>query len=87
MESLLNSPSPNKRSSFRSKTKLPLASTMSEIRPHRSMPSFYVYMKEFPLDTSEEILATVRSFEPTHNSFLENLENLRLYKPQLGNLL
>jgi len=29
------------------------------------------------------VLNIVRSLEPTHNAFLNNLDNLRLYKPQL----
>lgn len=34
------------------------------------MPSFYVYIKDFPLDTSEDVINIVRTLEPTHNSFL-----------------
>ena len=76
------SPSPTKRTNFRSKTKLKdLASTMES--KLKTMPLFYVYLKEFPLETGEEVLSIVRSLEPTHSTFLENLENLRLYKPQL----
>lgn len=30
-------------------------------------------------------MALLRNFEVTHNTFLENLENLKLYKQQLGN--
>lgn len=79
-------PSPSKRSTFRSKTKLKdLASTMES--KLRSMPLFYVYIKDFPLDIPEDVIALVKTLEPAHNNFLEHLENLKLYKPQLSSLL
>ena len=44
------SASPSKRNNFRSKTKLKeLASTMET--KLKTMPLFYVYLKEFPLET------------------------------------
>jgi hypothetical protein len=49
MESNQQTPSPTKRSTFRSKTKLKeFASTMES--KLKVMPSFYVYIKDFPLD-------------------------------------
>lgn len=36
----------------------------------KTIPSFYAYVKDFPLDTPEDIIAIVRSIEPTHNNFL-----------------
>jgi hypothetical protein len=83
MENIANIfPSPTKRSTFRSKTKLKdMGSTLES--KLKSMPLFYVYLKEFPLETGEDVLNIVRSLEPTHCAFLDNLENLRLYRPQL----
>lgn len=79
------SPSPTKRSNFRSKTKLKeLASTVES--KLKTLPSFYVYMKDFPLETAEEVINIVRTLEPVHTSFLQNLDNLRLYKHQLAAL-
>lgn len=79
-------PSPSKRSTFRSKTKLKeFASTMES--KLRTMPLFYVYIKDFPLDIPEDVIALVKTLEPAHNNFLEHLENLKLYKPNLSSLL
>jgi hypothetical protein len=39
------------------------------------------------LDTPEDVIALVKTLEPTHSTFLEHLENLKLYKPQLSALL
>lgn len=81
-----STPSPSKRSTFRSKTKLKeLASTIQS--KLKVIPSFYVYIKDFPLDIPEDIIQLVKTLEPTHNIFLQHLDNLKLYKPQLAALL
>jgi hypothetical protein len=33
------------------------------------------------------VIGLVKTLEPTHNTFVEHLENLKLYKPQLAALL
>ena len=34
------------------------------------MPQFYNYVKDFPLETPEDILNLVKALEPTHNNFV-----------------
>lgn len=46
--------------------------------------SFKMYMKEFPLGISEDIIKIVELFEPIHHDFMTNLDNLRLYKSNLA---
>ena len=61
-------PSPNKRSTFRSKTNLKdMGSTMES--KLKNIPSFYVYIRDFPLDTPEDVINIIKTLEPTNNSF------------------
>ena len=46
--------------------------------------SFKMYIKEFPLGISEDIIKIIELFEPIHNEFVTNLDNLRLYKSNLA---